>query len=85
MKALVLDSRALSFKSGTYSGVFTLAPLLTGEGREHYGQILREATRLAHNQALRPLLDSHNFTLEMRWTPTRCSSNGRPVVSSWWK
>jgi NADPH:quinone reductase-like Zn-dependent oxidoreductase len=54
----------LSFKSGTYSGVFTLAPLLTGEGREHYGQILREATRLANNNALRPLLDSHNFTLD---------------------
>ena len=54
----------LSFKSGTYSGVFTLAPLLTGEGREHYGQILREATRLANNNALCPLLDSHNFTLD---------------------
>jgi NADPH:quinone reductase len=53
----------LSFKSGTYSGVFTLAPLLTGEGREHYGNILREATRLANNQQLRPLLDSRRFSL----------------------
>ena len=53
----------LSFKSGTYSGVFTLAPLLTGAGREHYGNILREATRLANNHQLRPLLDSHDFTL----------------------
>jgi len=53
----------LSFKSGTYSGVFTLAPLLTGEGREHYGDILRQATRLANNHQLRPLLDPHQFTL----------------------
>jgi NADPH:quinone reductase-like Zn-dependent oxidoreductase len=52
----------LSFKSGTYSGVFTLAPLLTGDGREHYGEILRQATRLANNHQLRPLLDPHQFT-----------------------
>jgi NADPH2:quinone reductase len=53
----------LSFKSGTYSGVFTLTPLLTGEGREHYGGILREATRLATTRRLWPLLDSRTFTL----------------------
>jgi NADPH:quinone reductase len=53
----------LSFKSGTYSGVFTLTPLLTGTGREHHGRILREATRLANNQQLRPLLDAHSFSL----------------------
>ena len=53
----------LSFKSGTYSGVFTLTPLLTGEGREHLGGILREATRLATARKLWPLLDSRQFTL----------------------
>jgi NADPH:quinone reductase len=53
----------LSFKSGTYSGVFTLTPLLTGEGREHFGGILREATRLATARKLWPLLDSRQFTL----------------------
>jgi NADPH2:quinone reductase len=52
----------LSFKSATYSGVFTLTPLLTGEGREHHGAILREAARLAQAQKLRPLLDSRAFT-----------------------
>src|SRR6185436_3116993 len=35
----------LSFKAASYSGVFTLLPLLTGEGREHHGDIMREATR----------------------------------------
>ena len=36
----------LSFRGATYSGVFTLLPLLTGEGREHHGEILREVAAL---------------------------------------
>jgi NADPH:quinone reductase-like Zn-dependent oxidoreductase len=36
----------LSFRAASYSGVFTLLPLLTGEGRAHHGEILKQATRL---------------------------------------
>jgi len=36
----------LSFKAASYSGVFTLLPLLTGEGRSHHGEILREVGKL---------------------------------------
>ena len=54
----------LSFRAATYSGVFTLLPLLTGEGRAHHGEILREATRLAEAGKLKPLLDPRSFTLE---------------------
>jgi NADPH2:quinone reductase len=54
----------LSFRAGTYSGVFTLLPLLTGEGRAHHGEILAEATRLAEAGQLAPLLDPRRFTLE---------------------
>jgi NADPH:quinone reductase len=54
----------LSFKGGTYSGVFTLLPLLSGEGREHHGEIMLEATRLAEQGKLRPLLDDRTFDLE---------------------
>lgn len=53
----------LSFKAATYSGVFTLLPLLTGEGREHHGAILREATRLAEAGQLMPKLDPRSFGL----------------------
>jgi NADPH:quinone reductase len=53
----------LSFRGGTYSGVFTLLPLLTGEGRAHHGEIMREATRLADNGQLRPRLDLRRFNL----------------------
>ena len=44
----------LSFRAGTYSGVFTLLPLLTGEGRAHHGEIMAEATRLAEAGKLPP-------------------------------
>lgn len=53
----------LSFRGATYSGVFTLLPLLTGRGREHHGEIMREAAALANAGALRPLLDPRHFTL----------------------
>lgn len=54
----------LSFKAASYSGIFTLYPLLSGVGREHHGQILREATRLADSGKLAPIVDSREFTLE---------------------
>lgn len=53
----------LSFRAATYSGVFTLLPLLTGEGRAHHGDILREATRLAEAGQLAPKVDPRRFTI----------------------
>jgi NADPH:quinone reductase-like Zn-dependent oxidoreductase len=53
----------LSFRGGTYSGVFTLLPLLTGEGRAHHGEILREAAKLVEVGKLRPRLDPRRFDL----------------------
>jgi NADPH2:quinone reductase len=53
----------LSFKAASYSGVFTLLPLLTGEGRDHHGEILREATRLAEAGKMSAKLDSRRFSL----------------------
>lgn len=53
----------LSFRAATYSGVFTLLPLLTGEGGPRHGDILREATRLAEAGMIKPLLDPREFDL----------------------
>lgn len=53
----------LSFKSATYSGVFTLTPLLTGQGREHHGAILREAVALADAGQLTIRVDQQPFAL----------------------
>jgi NADPH:quinone reductase len=54
----------LSFRAATYSGVFTLLPMLTGKGRAHHGDILRAATKLAEAGKLTPLLSQQRFTLE---------------------
>ncbi|RFU47736.1 zinc-dependent alcohol dehydrogenase family protein [Paraburkholderia sp. DHOC27] len=53
----------LSFREASYSGVFTLYPLLTGENRAHHGAMLREATRLAEAGQLKPRLDPSRFDL----------------------
>lgn len=54
----------LSFRGATYSGVFTLLPLLTGEGREHHGEILRQAADLIEAGKLKPILDPHRFNFQ---------------------
>lgn len=54
----------LSFRAASYSGVFTLLPLLTGHGRAHHGKILREATRLVEAGKVRPFVDSRRFTMD---------------------
>jgi NADPH:quinone reductase len=54
----------LSFRGATYSGVFTLMPLLTGRHREHHGHIVAEAAALADDGRLVPRLHSRTFTLD---------------------
>lgn len=66
----------LSFRGATYSGVFTLLPLLTGEGREHHGEILREVTAAVDAGALRPRLDPRAFTLDTVTDAHRVVSSG---------
>jgi NADPH:quinone reductase-like Zn-dependent oxidoreductase len=53
----------LSLKEGTYSSVFTLAPLLSGEGRARQGAILAEAAKLVEAGKLVPRLDPREFDL----------------------
>lgn len=54
----------LSFRAASYSGIFTLLPLLTGEGRAHHGEIMHEATRLSERGRIVPKLDPRRFTLD---------------------
>jgi NADPH2:quinone reductase len=54
----------LSFNGATYSGVFTLYPLITGKGRKHHGEILKEATKLIESGKLTPLVDPNVYSLE---------------------
>lgn len=51
----------LSIRAATYSGVFTLLPLLSGNGRANHGHILQQAATLADSRKLKPLLAEQNF------------------------
>lgn len=53
----------LSFREATYSGVFTLHALLSGKGRAHHGEMMRDATRLAQAGELAPRVDPRRFDL----------------------
>ncbi|MFZ6653907.1 zinc-dependent alcohol dehydrogenase family protein [Undibacterium sp. TJN19] len=54
----------LSFRAATYSGVFTLLPLITGKQRQHHGDILGEAALLADAGKLKPRMDSRHFDMQ---------------------
>ncbi len=54
----------LSFRAATYSGVFTLLPLLSGKGRAHHGAIMKEAGALAAAGKLKVALDAGVYTLD---------------------
>lgn len=71
----------LSFRAATYSGVFTLLPLLTGEGREHHGEILRHVAELVDAGKLRPHVDERRFTLETIEDAHAAASSGKIVVN----
>jgi NADPH:quinone reductase-like Zn-dependent oxidoreductase len=51
----------LSFRAATYSGVFTLLPLLTGQGRAHHGEILTAAAEIIDSGALTPRVDGTTY------------------------
>ncbi|TDW48765.1 NADPH:quinone reductase-like Zn-dependent oxidoreductase [Flavobacterium sp. 270] len=54
----------LSFRGATYSGVFTLMPLLTGENIEHHAEILTEATKLANAGKLKAVVNDTDYSFE---------------------
>jgi NADPH:quinone reductase len=52
----------LSMRGATYSGVFTLLPLLTGVGQAHHGEILHAVATLVDSGKLKPLLNERRFS-----------------------
>jgi NADPH:quinone reductase len=74
----------LSFRAATYSGVFTLLPLLTGKGRERHGAILREAAKLVDAGKVKVLLDAGRYTLataaDAQQALVRGTARGKVVV-----
>lgn len=73
----------LSFRGATYSGVFTLLPLLTGVGFAHHGEILGRAAALAEAGKLKPLLHEQHFSpadIEAAHAAVSSGSVGKVVV-----
>jgi NADPH:quinone reductase len=73
----------LSFRAATYSGVFTLLPLLSGQGLAHHGEILRRAATLADAGKLRPLLTQQRFStadIEAAYASVTSGLVGKAVI-----
>ncbi len=70
----------LSFRAATYSGVFTLLPLLSGKGRAAHGAILREAATLVDAGKLKVQLQAGRFTLEQANEAHAAVGAGKVVV-----
>jgi len=70
----------LSFRAASYSGVFTLLPLLSGKGRAAHGAILREAARLVDTGKLSVQLNAGRFTLAEANEAHAASGGGKVVV-----
>ena len=73
----------LSFRGATYSGVFTLLPLITGEGRAHHGEILARAAAIVEAGKLKPLVHRERFSpsrLDEAFTLVESGSLGKVVI-----
>ena len=73
----------LSFRGATYSGVFTLLPLITGENRAHHGEILAHAASIAKAGKPKPLLSEERFSvsnIEAAFARAQAGSLGKIVV-----
>ncbi|SFF63719.1 NADPH:quinone reductase [Duganella sp. CF458] len=70
----------LSFRAASYSGVFTLLPLLSGKRRAAHGAILREAARLVDAGQLSVHLHGERFTLAQANQAHAALGGGKVVV-----
>lgn len=74
----------LSFREATYSGIFTLYPLLSGNARAHHGEMLREASKLFEGGKLRPFVDPTHYDLSSTETAyealTNRTARGKVIV-----
>ena len=58
------DLTPMHNKALSLSSVFMLLPILKNHGRETHGKILSEIAKIVDSGQLKPMIDSHKFTLE---------------------
>lgn len=68
-----------SLHSASLHGVFVLHPMISGEGRKHHGDILKQATKLIEEGKLKPILDSRKFTLDNAIEAHKAVSDGSSI------
>jgi NADPH:quinone reductase-like Zn-dependent oxidoreductase len=75
----------LSFRAATYSGVFTLLPLIRNRGRAAHGAIMREATHLVEAGKVKIRVDPTEYTLanvsDAHQAIVNATAKGKLVVS----
>ncbi|MEN2413451.1 zinc-dependent alcohol dehydrogenase family protein [Flavobacterium mesophilum] len=73
-----------SLRNASIHGVFVLRPMISGEGRKHHGEILKQTAQFIEEGKLKPLIDPRNFTLENAIDAHKAvsdgSSNGKIVI-----
>jgi len=73
-----------SLRNASIHGVFVLRPMISGEGRKHHGEILKQTAQFIEEGKLKPLIDPRNFTLETAIDAHKAvsdgSSNGKIVI-----
>ncbi|URC12365.1 zinc-dependent alcohol dehydrogenase family protein [Flavobacterium sp. B183] len=68
-----------SLRSASLHGVFVLHPMISGEGRKHHGDILKEAAKFIEEGKLKPLIDPRNFTLDTAMDAHKAVSDSSSV------
>ncbi|WP_264530712.1 zinc-dependent alcohol dehydrogenase family protein [Flavobacterium sp. N502540] len=68
-----------SLRSASLHGVFVLHPMISGEGRKHHGDILKEATKFIEEGKLKPLIDPRSFTLDTAMEAHKAVSDSSSV------
>ncbi|WP_434641897.1 zinc-dependent alcohol dehydrogenase family protein [Klebsiella sp. I138] len=69
-----------SLRCATISAVFVLLPMLSGEGRVHHGEILRQLTQFVEEGKLHPIVDPRKFTLDSALEAHDAVENGSANV-----
>jgi len=68
-----------SLRSASLHGVFVLHPMISGEGRKHHRDILKEAAKFIEEGKLKPLIDPRNFTLDTAMDAHKAVSDSSSV------
>lgn len=70
----------LALRAGSYAGVFTLLPLLTGKNRAHHGYILQQAAKLIAAGQVKPIVSASVYSLETAAAAYEAFKNSKQKV-----